>query len=72
MTTITISREQHLEHIVAVLAREFEGVVPADDVAAEVTHTYDTLCDSSRVEAFIPILALRRARATLRDHVLRD
>jgi hypothetical protein len=64
MTVLVVSREQHLDHIVDVLVRELDGV-PPEQIAAEADRAYTELVNSSRVEAFIPILALRRARAAL-------
>lgn len=66
MATVTVSREQQIEQIAEALMREFQGELPPDLVLAEVTHCYGDLCASSRVEAFIPILAMRRARVELR------
>ena len=65
MTAPVQSRDQHVEHIVDVLMSEFDGEVPPDQVVAEANRAYRDLCDTSRVESFIPILALRRARGSL-------
>lgn len=64
MTVLVVSREQHLDHIVDVLMREFDGL-PLEQIVAEADRAYTELLRTSRVEAFIPVLALRRARAAL-------
>jgi hypothetical protein len=66
MATAMGSRDQQVEQIVETLMREFEGQLAPDLVTAEVTRRYAELCETSRVEPFIPILAMRRARAGLR------
>jgi hypothetical protein len=58
-------RRQHLDAIIGELGRRFEGSVPQEDIVDDATMTYDDLCEHSRVEAFVPILALRRSR----DHL---
>ena len=61
------TRRHHLDAIIGELGRQFEGSVPFDDIVDDATRTYDDLSDHSRVEAFVPILALRRSR----DHLSR-
>jgi hypothetical protein len=65
MTALVQTRDQHVEQIAEVLLREFDGEIPPDRVRAEANRAYRDLCKTSRVETFIPILALRRARCSL-------
>jgi hypothetical protein len=65
MTALVESRDQHVEHIAQVLLREFDGRIAPDLVVAEANRAYGELCETARVENFIPILALRRARTSL-------
>jgi len=65
MTVLEESREQHVEHIAQVLLREFDGEIAPDRVVAEANRAYRDLCQTARVENFIPILALKRARTRL-------
>lgn len=65
MTLAQVSKEQELSLIVESLNTQFGGRVPINRVAAEADRAYTELSATSRVPAFIPILALRRARAAL-------
>ena len=65
MAVLVEARDQHMERITEVLLREFDGEIPPDRVATEVSYAYRDLCRTARVETFIPILALKRARSRL-------
>lgn len=58
-------RTHHLRHIVAVLDDEFGASVDAATIRGAAASAFDEICDGARIDAFIPILALRRARACL-------
>jgi len=66
LTVSPVSQEQHVGRIASVLVLEFDGKVSPDEVMAEANKAYQDLCSTSSVEAFIPVLALRRARSALR------
>jgi hypothetical protein len=65
MTVLVESRDQHVEHIALVLLREFDDEIAPDRVVVEANRAYRDLCETARVESFIPILALRRALTSL-------
>jgi hypothetical protein len=65
MSSIQLTEDQHVRHIVDVLTGEFEGRFGSEHIADEAERTYIDLREHSRVESFVPILALRRARASL-------
>jgi hypothetical protein len=59
-------REQEIDAIIRELVGRFGDRVPNEHIAAEAQEAYDRLCMTSKVDAFIPILALRRARDRVR------
>jgi hypothetical protein len=65
MTLLQLSREQNVDHIVDVLSAEFGDKLTTTRIAAEADRVYTQLVETSRVPAFVPILALRRTRAGL-------
>lgn len=65
MSSIQLTEDQHVRHIVEVLTGEFDSLLPAEQITVEAERTYVDLREPSRVEPFVPILALRRARANL-------
>ena len=65
MTLMQGSKEQEVAMIAESLNAEFGGRIPMNRVAAEADRAYTELSATSRVPGFIPILALRRARAAL-------
>jgi hypothetical protein len=59
-------REREVDAIVRDLVRQFGDRVPDEHIAAEAQNAYDGLCATAKVETFITILALRRARERVR------
>ena len=60
-----LSQDEQLEHIVESLQGELGDTVPVARIAAEARQAYTDLTKITRAPAFVPILALRRARAAL-------
>ena len=65
MSSLQLADDQHVRHIVDVLTGEFGGLLEPDHIAGEAERVYIDLRDQSRVESFVPILAMRRVRASL-------
>ncbi len=65
MSIDQLTDDQHVRPIVEVLTDEFDGQLPSEHIADEAERTYVDVQEHSRVEPFVPIIALRRARATL-------
>jgi hypothetical protein len=59
----TDPRQQHVDHITGVLRGEFPSGIDPETLRSEVDGIYADLEHTSKVDAFIPILALRRSRA---------
>jgi hypothetical protein len=65
------TRQQHIDHIAGALRIEFPVGIDSRSLREEVESTYDELSRTSTVEAFIPILALRRSRERI-DLIVAD
>ena len=66
MPTTEISKGQNIDRLTGQLADEYAGLVDPAEVAILVRSVYEQLHATSRITAFVPILAERRVRAVLR------
>lgn len=67
----TPANQQHIDHITSVLCDEFPTGITSEALREEVEGIYGELSRTSTVEAFIPILTLRRSRARV-DLIVAD